>query len=224
MRKSQIVKESYKLAQGFRIFACACLIIHNIACILQTGYFRFLKYNLKFLETWTHNFEIFFFLILVQETYINAKVPTIDFDRELQENFLSHLQSTLLALNFLTTVPYWLFRFEDTHSRPFFEIYVDCYLHSVPLILLVIELFINKMLIRKKHLKFTIMFFWFYGFVNLVFTFFEGTPVYTNLSFTNFTSIIFVLFAFATCLIGFVLFWLIQRIKFHFVQSIEKID
>ena len=219
MKKHETVKANYQKTQTFRFFGFSFLILNNLFFILVQGYPSFLNESLKYLTNWGHNFEIFFFILAYYETKKSYNLSLKNYETDMQQSFLCHLHSTLLGLQFLITFFYWFVIF-DLHSyeRSKYDWYRDVYLHSVPLLLIFIEFWLNKMEIMLKHAKLMCIFTVFYGFINLFFTVLEGKPVYFLLDFKNMNSVYFLVGALITANFGMLSFKFLEIFK----RTIQK--
>ena len=222
MLKVDTVRTSYKNTQIFRCVLCSGMFLNVLYFILNQGYFSYLKESMMFLTFWGHNFEIMFFMLLTRKTYELQNMKTEEFEKEMQKSFMAHLQSTVLGMQFLITFFYWIVIFNKNEERTPFQWYKDIYMHSVPLIIIFWEMLLNRMEIRMKHLKLTMIIIVFYGFVNLFFTLFNGEPVYNALDFQNMRSVLFLVGALITSVFGVVFFQSIQTAKLKFVNHREN--
>ena len=223
MPKVDIVDVTYNYSQKFRVLAAGVLIMNNLLFIYKLGYFTFFKESMMYLTHWGHNFEILYFLLLLQDTHKNKLTKTKDYEMDMQQSFFSHLQSTLLGAQFLITFFYWIVIFDSNYPRTSFDWYRDIYTHSVPFVLMIIEFFMNRMCIVVKHLKLTFIFVIYYGFINLFFTLITGKPVYSLLDYKDFKSVLFLTGALVTSMLGIALFRIIQPIKMKVVSTYIKI-
>jgi len=85
---------------------------------------------------------------------------------------------------------FWIALFPTIHFKPdetyrIVTIYTD---HTVPLGLLAIELFQNRIHFSFRHLPITLIIMTFYGLVNITVTFVRGYPVYAPLTFDSLKS------------------------------------
>jgi hypothetical protein len=152
---------------------------------------------------------------MLQDTHKNKETKTQDYEIDMQQSFFSHLQSTLLGSQFLITFFYWVVIFDSNLPRTPFNWYKDIYMHSIPFLLMIFEFFLNRMCIRFKHLKLTAMFIIYYGFINLIFVVILGIEVYTALDYKDYKSVLFLVGAFITSLMGIGIFRLIQPLKMN---------
>ena len=222
MLEKNNVKNSYRKSQIFRFIACLTMISNAVFFIIIKGYFSYLKESIKYLTFWGHNFEMMFFMLLIRKTHELENMKTKDFELDMQKSFMAHLQSTVLGMQFLITFFYWIVLFNKNDERSKLQWYQDIYMHSIPLIIMIIEMFLNTMKIRMKHLKLTIMLITWYGFVNIIITFITGTPIYPLLDYQDVKSIIFLVGALMTSIFGVIFFKNVQNLKLKFVNYHEN--
>ena len=213
MPKTESVKESHQKLQVYRKAACTILVAHKAIFFCQMGFLKFLKENLMYLTKWSHNLEILFFVLVLRETQTAAARQAKVFEQEIQHGPLCGLHSMLLGLQFLITFFYWMIIFDRNAERTGLELYKVVYYHSVPLVLVSIEFFLNRMLVKFDHFKYPVIFMVVYGFFNLFFTLYDREPVYPYLDYKDYVSVLFLLGAVAMCMVGILLFWSVQWVK-----------
>ena len=203
---SDLVGDSYKSIQKFRMFSILLILICHVTIIYFKGFWVSFKEQIKFLSLWSHNLTLMYFLVMWSETVRRKGMKIKIYETEMDEDFLNHLHSTNISYQFLCTAFYWAILYDPATFVDSFTTFHKIYYHLVPFILLTIEFFWNSLQMKFKHLKLLFILFFLFMVINGLFVFISGTPVYKALDFKGMGSLLFMFKALSITLFGFFLF------------------
>jgi hypothetical protein len=157
----------------------------------------------EFLTEWGVAMSFFTFLFLNINTVLTKKkgYPGLmdkDFVSHSKDHFIWR-QATLMmelaiTMEFVITLAFWLVLYPaiNTSKRSEFSLFLMTSDHSVPLILLCLDMVLNSMRFKYSHFIVIVSVGSFYCFVNLLVTEISGHPVYFPMKWNNMGTIWFV--------------------------------
>jgi len=131
----------------------------------------------------------------------------------------------LLVLNTIVfecfiTLGFWSFVYDapDYHNRPFraFNLYAD---HSLPITLLMIDFWLNRIMIELNQIYPNLIILTLYGAANLIYVAITRNPVYPPINFTTWFSWIAFFSALPIFMLMWVMMFLCSRKKFKMMKN-----
>ena len=212
--ENQTVKDYYKKNQIYRISVVILMILISITIIIKRTYFRFLNDQVLFLSGWEVSLSLLYFLLMWQQTNERQNQTVKTYLEEINKDFLNDLLSVLLSGGFCVIVFFWLILFKNKEYKDSFSFFETLYYHGIIYVLVVIEFFTTNFRMNTKQIVLLVFFMFSYTVFNLAYVLITGTTIYKDLTFKDFNSIIFVSSAVTFCLIGYVVFRVLEVFKF----------
>ncbi len=177
-------------------------IIDLILFTYYWGLHQTISKTVIFLTNWGYTLTLFF-LVVTNFALFNKK-----------KLFKSHFFHICLAIEFLITIFYWGILYKnavfDDHYQHFFAITR----HLLPLAYLIIEFRFNNIILNKSSFRVLIFIMLLYSFHNYILNVFLEIEVYSVITWKDFKSIIYIVLAICISIVGWGIFFFLQKFKF----------